>query len=319
MEEPKQAVTLSKLISREKFYKEKALKVERELIFSKEQILALEARIRDLKEALDQARSKTTEKQEDLQQKLIDANLNLQLKEERELELLSKIDQLENSSEPNLNIDYETKIEGYEQLLADIEKTLNLKEKELIILRKRVEVLENQKMKQLPNFQESINPFDTEIASSHISGINAISYSDHAVIFSKDSCIIRGDFVIENLGSENLQSPVICFRVDPIDSITLKGKVQSLTSSGLILEEGDGKWSIVQNEWSEKAKERGEIWIAPNQPLVVEPGERIRIPDIQFKIDTQFCNKARIEAFVFFENSDTKLKAINPILLNLTQ
>ncbi len=315
MEEAGRTATLSKLISREKFYKEKALKLEKELIFSQEQVTAMQARIEDLNEKLlsnEENQSENISLQEELNQ----SKVALKEKVEQEKALLERIETLEAKTESDDVARFEEKIVGYETLLQEVERTINGKEKELTVLKKRLEQFENQSRRSASLSLMDLQKAEKNSDGTHTIQSTAISYSDHAVIFLKDSCLIRGDFVIENLGSNTLFSPSVCFKLNPIDAISLRGKLA--LNEGSILEGDSNEWSIVQNDWSEEAKERGEVWIAPTQAIKIEAGEQIRIPDLQFNIDTEFCKKVKIDAFVYFNDGEVRNQSMNPILLNFS-
>lgn len=330
LEEPKQSVTFSKLIDRERFYKEKALKMERNYLFAKEQIIAMEARIRDLNEhKKEQVRQNRAQSDDnllvELREKIDTLNKDLdetkRTHEIREAELLEEIEAFKGSS-PGLTSgstpsNYKEKIEGYERLLNEIQDTINQKDRELLILRKRIDTLEKKLKHRDFNSQLETSTFFKQEDVTHTTEQKAISYIDHAVILNKESCILRGDCVIENNGDVALDTPIICFRISPIDAVKVKGKIQSLESGGdALFGEEDWQWSFIESDWSIEAKERGEIWMAPTQPVTLHPNEEIRLSDVQFLIDQTFCKQLTIECFIYFERTQVRIKSVNSIVIN---
>lgn len=320
LEEPREAtVALSRLIRRETFYKEKALRIEKDLIFAKEQIEALEARIHDLTK---KEREQIEAEREALQTQIKELNQRLEeetvLFKERENDLLAEIEKLKQRSvQSETSSSYKEKIAAYERLLTEIQATINEKEREVIIYKARLESAER-RLRQQNAFAELENKaFVNERPSDHNQGAFAISYIEHALILSEENCLIRGECVIENVGTEKLDTPLICFRINPLDVVHLKGKIQDERTDEEALVHGmDLTWSLIQSDWATQAKERDELWLMPNRPIALEPGEALRVPDLQFMIHRKYCERVTIEGFIYFKKSNYKIKMVNPIIIN---
>ena len=326
MERSRETVALSRLIRRETFYKEKALRIEKDLIFANEIIGTLEARIEDLtKEESEQKEAEIKELQseieglhaqiEDLTKRLEEESVQYN---KRETELLSEVEELKQIPvKEQIDPSFSEKIEAYERLLTDIQVTINEKEREVIIYKARLDLLER-RIKQQSAFADLDNiEVVSDRAPSHTHDLLAISYIEHAIILSAEDCLIRGECVIENVGTQILDTPLICLRINPLDVVHIKGKIQTGQMDEDTLVEGmELTWSLIQNDWAKEAREREELWITPNRPINLEPGEVLRVPDIQLSINRKYCERVTIEGFIYFKKSEYKIKMVNPIIIN---
>ncbi|TCP19511.1 hypothetical protein EV207_16216 [Scopulibacillus darangshiensis] len=323
MDEPKEALSYARLVSRQKYYKEKALKLEKDFIFTKEQLTQVEQQLQETKiQAADH----------DKIQKELEALSNAygQLKEKYDREtqenqtqlqgLQVKIETLQKSQRSEDDVDNETyqqRVKGFERLLGEVQQEINEKEKEIAVYKRRLLTLEK-RLKATGEPQLSEEPNLSESNNVTRPSYRAITYSDYAIILEEKRHIIRGDFVIENVGEEPLSTPMLCFRFNPGDTAVLKGRVYHIDDA--LAREGDIDgvcWVFLDNDWAKESKERGEIWVHPLNKVSVDPGESLRLNDFQVPVENQFYNHLSIEVFVYFQDIDYKVKAANQILINV--
>jgi hypothetical protein len=322
LEDPRETVVLSKIMRRESFYKAKALRIEKDLIFAKEQIDELEARIQNLTQQESESSSQKEKDFKKSNQQIEDLTKRLQeeaiLFKEREKELVTEIKKFKaDQAETKQSQFSQEQITGYEKLLTEIQGTVNEKEQEVIIYKARLDLLEKRLKQQTPFADLNLNDIDEHGPSSHTRQKMAVSYIEHALILSEEGCLIRGECVVENVGTQKLDTPLICFRINPLDVVTFKGKIQVWgTNEDLAVGGIDPIWSIIQNDWANEAKEREEIWLAPDRPIYLRPGEKLRVPDLQLSINRKFCKHVTIEGFIYFKNADYKVRMVNPIIIN---
>lgn len=321
LENPKETVVLSKLMQRESFYKAKALRIEKDLIFANEKIDQLEASIQELIQQESKASLQKEKDFEKFHQEIQDLTNRLQdealTNKNREAELLKEIEKLKTDiAETKPNQIMEERITAYERLLTEIQETINEKEREVIIYKARLELFEKRLKQQNAFATVDLNEMEASPPSQVIPK-KAVFYLEHALIFTEDGCLIRGEGVIENVGTEKLDTPLLCFRISPLDVVTLKGKIQLReTTKDLIVRGLDTNWTLIDNDWANKAKEREEIWLAPDRPISLESTEQLRIPDLQFSINRKYCKHVTIEGFIYFKKSGYKIKMVNPIIIN---
>ncbi|MFC4620148.1 hypothetical protein ACFO4N_15650 [Camelliibacillus cellulosilyticus] len=326
MDEVKQSLNISRLIDREKYYKDKALKLEKSFIFANEKISALEEQLDAL---VKENQSLTTDKKQVTvklkeTQALYDG-LVRQYEEDKksardqiqtlqnEIEVLQKNQRTEGDVGRSM---YNQRVKGFEQLLAEMEVEINEKEKELSIYKRRLNVLEKRLklhgepfLAKKPDLSEKNTILKPEE--------RAVPYIDYALIINDKRAMIRGDLIIENVGSQPLDTPHVCFRFTPGDAAELKGKILSWEGLGEeTIEQESDQWAFLNNDWAEEAKERGEIWVYPLTPMKLEPGERVILPDWQMPFEKKYVSQLAVEVFVYFQGSNYRTKSVNQILVN---
>jgi hypothetical protein len=292
----KDKLSYERLISRVEYYKEKSLDLEKKLVFAEEAIDRLEKELNN---------NKTLKKIEEQEKELTT------LRKQNE-ELNFKIDRFKEH-------EMEKRMNGYEELLTSIQEELNEKDQQIDLYQQRIKSME----KRL-NINRASEPVLEEEQSDEKEGdgrtkveINAIGYFDYSVIFTPEKTgFVRGSFYIENTGSKVLENPYICFRFQPVEAAAIKGKIISLISSPTQEEMTQSKWMYMDNEWAEKAKERGEIWICPIKETNLACGERMSLSDFQVPIKSKIDQNITIEAFVYCHKQNYRAKAVNNITIN---
>jgi hypothetical protein len=292
----KDKLSYERLISRVEYYKEKALDLEKKLLFAEESIdrLENETNTQDSLLIIEQKDKELSTLQEEVKK------------------LTAKIQKLNDS-------DYEKKIKGYDELLNSIQEEINDKDQQIDLYQQRIKSME--KRININRTSEPVLETDESEPSEADENIkkelNCISYFDYSVIFTHDRTgFIRGSFYIENIGSKTLDNPYICFRFQPAEAIALKGKIISLLASPTQEEMSQSIWMYMDNEWADKARERGEIWICPLRETRQKSGERIALTDFQIPIKSKIDETITVEAFVYYHKQNYRAKAVNHIAVN---
>jgi predicted nucleic acid-binding Zn-ribbon protein len=326
MGKQREKLSYSRLISRTTYYQKKALELEKQLFFTEEKFQSLQKQLkhadreRENKESdyeeLSDALEETKEKYQDIQENLEAVKKELEKKQQENKELIK---QLQQPKEPDKGDEgkpehYKKRIADFEHLLGGVQKELNEKEQQLEVYKSRIKSLEKRKAPSVGYPEHS----DHDSLSQHTKkGKRAIPYFDYSMILDdKKSCIVRGHFHIENVGDESLTNPYICFRFYPLDASTLKGKIISIEQAEQTHSNGSApQWVYVDDDWGEEAKERGEIWLRPYENTQIEANEKISLNDLQIPIKQHFDEKVIVEAFVYFQNDQYRVKAANQILM----
>lgn len=297
-------LSYSRLISRTKFFQEKSLELEKELIFAKDQLQSFEAELSSKKETdelLDQLKQELEELQQDIENKT--------------KENVAKIIDIEkNSVANNTKKIYEVKIKRYESLLADMQIEINEKDKLLDHLKGKVKSLEKRaKYMTAPEIELDA------IKNEEVEENYAIGYFNTSLILSENQLvIIRGDLTIVNRGNTNLHTPIVCFRFNPFEKATLKGKIFSIEEAETRGTNSNEQiqWVYTDHDWYDKSKEKGEIWVAPLQPITLKPGDQIGINNFQIPIKSEFKEAVSIEGFVYFQKDNYRIRVANQIAIS---
>lgn len=292
----KDKLSYERLISRVEYYKDKALDLEKKLMFAEETIERLESE-GNLNESL----QVIEEKEKELE------NLRTQVEE-----LSYKLNRLEEH-------EMEKRMKGYEELLSSIQEELNEKDQQIDLYQQRIKSMEkriNINRSSEPVFDEA-DLEEKENVPRNKEELNCMSYFDYSVIFTQEKTgFVRGSFYIENTGTNTLENPYICFRFQPAEAAAIKGKIISLIASPTQDEMSQSLWMYMDNEWAEKAKERGEIWICPLRETRLKSGERITLDDFQIPVRSKIDENITVEAFVYFHKQNFRAKALNHIAVN---
>lgn len=315
-------LSYSRLVSRTKYYQNKALELEKRLIFTEENLEALkkeQANGKRLQQQLESQRNELQEQLEEMRKKWEEACKKINIldqeleKERHERAILEK--ELESSEARKKGTEdhekYQKRITEFERLLAEIQKELNEKEQKLQVYRERV--------KQLEKRSRTVTASRTTLgqgAKSFPENSRVIAFFDYSLIFKdKQTCLIRGHLHIENCGERTYTNPFVCFRFYPLDAARLKGKIVNLQAADEWAQENGTKWVFVDDEWGQKARERGEIWVRPYREGQFLPGDVLTLADFQIPLEKRHDDKIVIEGFVYFQGQDEKLKVRNQILL----
>ncbi|MFB4163984.1 hypothetical protein ACE1TI_09115 [Alteribacillus sp. JSM 102045] len=144
-------------------------------------------------------------------------------------------------------------------------------------------------------------------------------YFDYTVYTakSKDQYIATGDLNIVNTGGTDLINPLICIKVQPVESINLGGQIlppAMADTLGIQSSGGMRGWKFMDNDWFEKAQERGEYWIGPIEDLLIPPGESTSLPHFQLTIEEpEEKEMAIIRSVVYFQDKKMSFTANNDI------
>ncbi|MFC0189084.1 hypothetical protein ACFFJY_12350 [Fictibacillus aquaticus] len=291
-------LSYERLISRTEYYKEKALDLEKKLLFAEEQIEKLEN----------------------------DLNTNgniktLELKEKELAQLKTDLEDLQYKLRLSQADELEKRIKGYEDLLGKIQIELNEKDQQIDLYQQRVKSMEKRmsinRMLE-PSFEGSMQTAGDNTAAGAVKeDFRCTGYFDYSVIFTEEkNGFIRGSFTLENTGVQPLSNPHICFRFLPAEAAAMKGKILSMISNPSAEEIGQSQWMYMDNDWAAEAKDRGELWVCPLKETVLLQGARISLNDFQIPFKKQIDNHITVEAFVYFHKENYKIRAANHIAVN---
>lgn len=294
----KDKLSYDRLISRVEYYKDKALDLEKKLVFAEETIERLE-----------------------IERNMNDSVKVLAAKEEEVIQLRKQVEELTKRLNRLDVQEMEKRLQSYEDLLNTIQDELNDKDQQIDQYQQRIKSMEkrlNINRTSEPVLEGAEPESGSESTSKRIlEGSSCISYFDYSVILTKEKTgFVRGTFYIENTGTDPLDNPYICFRFQPAESAALKGKIVSLISGPTQEELTQFTWMFMDNEWAEQAKERGEIWVCPLRETKLSSGERLSLNDFQIPIKSKIDNNILVEAFVYFHKQNYKAKAVNHIAIN---
>ena len=321
MDDPKQTLSVARIIDREKFYKRKALQLEQELIFANEQVTVLEQELATLEmrvgeaEGTEQKLKAIQKDYEELKQRYDQEKKTYQ---QLELDLQKEITQLKRNQRSDHDVNgelYEKKIKGYERLLAEIQTEIVEKDREIDIYKKRIMIMEK-RLKQQGNMDIKQQPDLNNDPQIQVKDERALAYLDYAMILSEKRSVIRGELIVENVGAKPLGTPYICFRFTPGDAAVIKGRILSWATMDSESIQENWQWVFLDNEWAEEAKERGELWVYPTQPITIAPSDRVILSDLQIPIERKYYDQLSVEIFIYFPNSEYRVKAVNQILVN---
>lgn len=327
MDEPKEALSYARLVNRQKYYMEKALKLEKDFIFGKERLAHLEQQLANTTLVDKEQKTLYKKSQEELKA-LNEAYDQLKQKYDQEKkenqgqseEMETKIKTLSKNQRTDHDVDndtYQQRIKGFERLLSEVQQEINDRETEIAVYKRRLSSLEK-RLKTSGEPQLQSKPDLGKVNKIQKPSLKAISYSDYALILDEKRYLIRGDFIIENVGEEPLNSPMLCFRFNPGDTAELKGRIYNINDAlSNQAEQQQVKWVFLDNDWAEEAKERGEIWVHPLSKVMIDPGESLTMNDFQIPIESKYVNHLSIEMFVYFQDIDYRIKSANQIIINV--
>lgn len=172
------------LKSKKEYYQQKALMLERKLIYAEE-------RVREVAEK-EQKMKQWEMRETQLKQALEEA------KKQREKKQVNKEKQNE-----------------YEDLLQRMEEELNQKEGKIEFYRMKIQSLQEQLQQKTLMQTKSLQVQEAQF--------DVYSYFDYTVILH-DAPIIQANFYIENKGDKVIEQPMVCFRMKPGHIFSLHGK-----------------------------------------------------------------------------------------------
>ncbi|UOE57355.1 hypothetical protein LIT38_10370 [Bacillus sp. CMF12] len=139
-----------------------------------------------------------------------------------------------------------------------------------------------------------------------------IGYFDYALhLYRNKASSIKGTFFIKNTGLKPLENPHICIRFFPVGTANIKAYNLSNKKAGK--NKVEPQWKFMDSNWSSSAKERGEIWICPINKMNIIPGNYVSINNFEILLQRETYHNIKIEAFVYFNEKEFKIRASNRI------
>ncbi|WP_332237521.1 hypothetical protein [Sporolactobacillus sp. KGMB 08714] len=314
-------LSMASLADRQKFYRDKALRLEQEIIFTREEALQLQQELKELKLKEKQSGSALQEAEGRLASLKNDYRDLLQKHQEAQKqhdESEKRIADLEKNQRSDSDMSIETyryRVKGYEQLLSEVQEQLNDKEKRIALYERRLAILEKRLKSEREKPKEPEGQ-DVERAEGRFEH-RATALLDYTWVLDERKSLVRGQVLIENTGTASLESPVLCFSFQPEDAADLKGRVYR-EEDPLTDDDAGGRirWLIMDGDGTGGEEREGEIWIRPSDHLTIAPGETIAFNDFQIPFDYQYSETLHVDCFVFFSGGAYKIKSANQILIN---
>lgn len=175
------------------------------------------------------------------------------------------------------------------------------------------------------NNQVSIAPKESSRLPKRVPGTREQlidMYLDYTIYPSSEEemYIIKGDIVIKNSGNTDVNNPLVCLKVDPVDTISIGGQIlppDIAETMGVHTSKGISGWKFMYEDWFERAKERGEYWISPISDFTITSGEQLKISDVQFIVKKPSQqNMARIKSFLITSEQNQKFASQNSITIS---
>jgi hypothetical protein len=136
-------------------------------------------------------------------------------------------------------------------------------------------------------------------------------YFDYTLIHSESvekPYLLIGTLQVKNTGNVELNNPIVCLRVSPVDSIKMGGQVlppklvETMAVQGT---SGMKGWRYLEDDWFAQAMERGEYWIAPIQPVSIPPESTEAFQNFQISFMKQEAGKGIVVEGVVLCNDQT--------------
>ncbi|WP_419878837.1 hypothetical protein [Brevibacillus centrosporus] len=153
--------------------------------------------------------------------------------------------------------------------------------------------------------------------------LEAEVYFDYTLIHSDSEdrpFLLIGTLQVKNTGTADLYNPIVCLRVTPADSIKMGGQilppkfVETMAVQGA---SGLSGWRYLNDDWFVQAQERGEYWIAPIQPVLIEPKATEAFQNFQISFLKQPSGKGvTVEGVVLCNNQEVNFSANNRIAIS---
>ncbi|KGX92514.1 hypothetical protein N781_16970 [Pontibacillus halophilus JSM 076056 = DSM 19796] len=148
--------------------------------------------------------------------------------------------------------------------------------------------------------------------------LNAEVFLDYTVYVKEEQQLqFITDVLIKNTGTAPLSNPMICLKVHPNEGVSITGQIlppSALETNGVTSGSGLKGWRYLEEDWYEKAKVRGEYWVAPIEALTVPPGGMVTLPNVQLKPTSLYEDKKlTVEAIVYFHDENLSFPSNNLI------
>ncbi|MCA0987865.1 hypothetical protein [Guptibacillus algicola] len=326
-------LSYSRLITRTKYFQEKSLELEKELIFVRDHLQMVETKMEELQYE-NNAKGKSIEasqvRMEELEKELTEAQQKIKtLDDERsrltvELEKAKKEIEMKQKTSNDLKVKFEAlekryqgavsegRIKNYEQLLTTMQNDINEKELQIQLFKAKVKDYEK-RMKYRSKSNEGSVSQPTESTEK----LKSLAYFNYSIIVQdKKSFIIRGDLQITNSGSTMLKNPVVCFRFRPAETAIIKGQILTVEQAETRGATSGTQWTFMDSDWMSKARDRGEIWVSPLGDVSIKPGDNMGIENFQIPFKSTIHEPFIVEGFVYFYEQDYKIKTSNQIAIS---
>lgn len=326
-------LSYSRLITRTKYFQEKSLELEKELIFVRDHLQLVETKMEELQyenNAKGESIEASRVRMEELQKELTEAQQKIKtLDEERssltvELEKAQKEVEVKQKSSNDLKVRFEAlekryqgavsegRIKNYEQLLTTMQNDINEKDQQIQQFKAKVKDYE----KRMKYRSKSNEDSDSKTPES-TEKLKSLAYFNYSIIVQdKKSFIIRGDLQIANSGSTTLKNPVVCFRFRPAETAIIKGQILTVEQAETRGATSGTQWTFMDSDWMSKARDRGEIWVSPLGDVSIKPGDKIGIENFQIPFKSSIHEPFIVEGFVYFYEQDYKIKTSNQIAIS---
>lgn len=172
--------------------------------------------------------------------------------------------------------------------------------------KRRIKKLEQRLDKE--SLEENLKKEEEQKIQGHT--IRASAFLSYSLFLPKDplesdhTIHAIGHFHFKNTGTTPLLAPFICFKISPITSIQLGGKIDykkdDTTFSNMLapLE----KWQYIQENWQEVVKDKGEHWLKPMHIERIEPGETVAFHQFDFTFSPQDEHSRYVVEAFFYAN-----------------
>ncbi|AEH48285.1 hypothetical protein [Parageobacillus thermoglucosidasius] len=152
--------------------------------------------------------------------------------------------------------------------------------------------------------------------------ISAIAYFTYSFLLPKgdeQKGVVIGSFVIHNIGSAALETPVICLKVTPKECAVLSAKLGEDVQydrrlNPLVME----PWQYIDENMKKMVEERGEFWIKPVRVSQIEPGQKLAFSNFQLKFDiSRVQTSYKMEGFFYCKQLQNGIRALNNIVIHV--
>ncbi|RIW39041.1 hypothetical protein D3H55_01420 [Bacillus salacetis] len=166
---------------------------------------------------------------------------------------------------------------------------------------------------------KTIHPVEQEARVDYTKPADCDLIFDYSVSVGRKTgkYTVLSSIYLRNSGGKALKNPMLCIKVNPVDSVDLGGQILPPGMSQLFAvqgEQGAQGWEYVGEEWLQTAYSTGEYWIQPIQDLTLQPSEDVLLEGVQFSFESpEDSQNITIAGFVFFNNQEYRFKALNTI------
>ncbi|MFS0917416.1 hypothetical protein [Brevibacillus sp. 179-C 1.1 NHS] len=148
-------------------------------------------------------------------------------------------------------------------------------------------------------------------------------FFDYTLIHSESiekPYLLIGTLQVKNTGNVELNNPIVCLRVSPVDSIKMGGQVlppKLVETMAVQSTTGMKGWRYLEDDWFAQAMERGEYWIAPIQPVSISPQSTESFQNFQISFMKQEAGKGIVvEGVVLCNDQEVHFPANNRIAVS---